>query len=451
MVSSVNTNVNAMAAIASLNAISSQMTDTQGAIESGLKVGSAADNPAVFTIAQGLRGNVQALQAVSDSLATGIATVQGQTAGATSISDTLNTLLQTVTQAQNQTGAALASSNSTITAALANIDAYAQASTINNVNLLATAGSVNVLSNVNGTNTVATTANASTSAGLGLTNLAVSSVGATMTSESSLTLTAAATAGDTATYTSSAGVATTYTYSATPVAANNQIAIDATGVSLKNAINATYGGANVSGSGTLLVTGGGSLVGSSANYVQANPGATTADTVTFQATNSPNITTFTLVTTLTGAANEVAIGNSGAQTMSNLAGAMQQDGISASASFGKLTAVGGALVSSANGAAHSPVVNATNGAASIALVNNAINLIGKTLSSLGSATTTLQGLASFTSSLSTSVTTSLGAMVDANLSQESAMLSSLQTKQSLAIQSLSLANPGPGALLQLFR
>ena len=45
----------------------------------------------------------------------------------------------------------------------------------------------------------------------------------------------------------------------------------------------------------------------------------------------------------------------------------------------------------------------------------------------------------------------LGAMVDANLSEESAKLSSLQTKQSLAIQSLSIANQGPGALLQLFR
>jgi flagellin len=63
----------------------------------------------------------------------------------------------------------------------------------------------------------------------------------------------------------------------------------------------------------------------------------------------------------------------------------------------------------------------------------------------------LQGLSTFTSALSASVTTGLGALVDANLSSESAMLASLQTKQSLAIQSLSLANQGPGALLSLFR
>jgi flagellin len=73
------------------------------------------------------------------------------------------------------------------------------------------------------------------------------------------------------------------------------------------------------------------------------------------------------------------------------------------------------------------------------------------LSALGSATIQLQGLSDFTGKLSDSVSTSLGAIVDANLSSESAMLASLQTKQSLAIQSLSLANQGPSSLLSLFR
>ena len=103
---------------------------------------------------------------------------------------------------------------------------------------------------------------------------------------------------------------------------------------------------------------------------------------------------------------------------------------------------------SSAGASATPVVNTT---AAITTVNTAIAQIGATLSQLGAMTQQLQGLSSFTSALSTSVTTGLGAMVDANLSDESARLSSLQTKQSLAIQSLSLANQGPGALLQLFR
>ena len=177
MVTSVNTNVNAMAAIQSLDQISNQMTTTQSAIESGLSVNSAASNPAVFTIAQGLRANVNALTAVSANLTTAIATVQAQTQGATSISNALTTLLQTVTQGQGETGAALAATNATITNALSNIDAYANASTINGTNLLATASSFSVVSNVDGSTTNVTTAAASTAAGLGLTGLQVNTGG----------------------------------------------------------------------------------------------------------------------------------------------------------------------------------------------------------------------------------------------------------------------------------
>jgi|GEM_PF-1862538 len=448
MVTSVNTNINAMAAIASLNAISTQMTDTQGAIESGLKVGSAADNPAVFTIAQGLRANVQALQAVSDSLSTGVATIQGQTAGATSISNTLSTLLQTVTQAQNQTGAALTASNSTITAALANIDAYAKASTINGVNLLSSAGSVNILSNVNGTNTVATTANASTSAGLGLSGLAVSSAATQISANSIMTPGANFTAGETVSFQpTGGGSAQNFTFTASLTPAVGQVSIGAnTAASLTSLVNAMSqaGITGVTASATALTSTTGGLSDSLANGVMTG-GPAAADKIVFTPTGGA-ATTFTWG----AAAGDVAVGTTSLQSMQNMAAAMSTAGVAASVdSSGQLTVAGGTSVATI--AATQTTTTVPSGQASIALVNNAIAKIGATLSSLGSATTTLQGLSSFTASLSTSVTTSLGAMVDANLSQESAMLSSLQTKQSLAIQSLSLANQGPGALLQLFR
>jgi flagellin len=94
---------------------------------------------------------------------------------------------------------------------------------------------------------------------------------------------------------------------------------------------------------------------------------------------------------------------------------------------------------------------AGNTASAIAAVNTAIAQNRATLSHLGAASTQLQGLADFTTQLSDSLTTGLGAMVDPNLSAESAQLSSRQTKQSLAIQSLTLANQSPSTLLQLFR
>lgn len=453
MTSSVNTNINAMAAVQSMMDISSQMTQTQAHIQSGLKVGSASDNPAVFTIAQGLRANIGALTAVQDSLATGIATVQGQSAGATSISTTLNTLLQTVTQAQNQTGDALVASNATITRALGNIDAYANATTINGVNLLANAGSTSVLSNVDGTNTVASTATASTTAGLSLSGLAVASAGVGVTSSSVMTFTATAAAGDQATYTSSSGASTTFTFTTTAGNANATTlytggtpTATTTAAALNTAIG-LLGGTSSATAGAVTLTGGGSLTSSVANGV-ASGGPANGNTVTFSGAAGTTPVVFTFATTPTAAAGQVAVGGNAAQSMANLVGAMKAVGIQASSSGGVLTLVGGTAAVSGGTLATAAT---TSGAASILLVNSAISKIGVTLSSLGSATTQLTGLSDFMSKLETSVKTSLGAMVDANLSDESAKLASLQTKQSLAIQSLSLANQGPGALLQLFR
>jgi flagellin len=126
---------------------------------------------------------------------------------------------------------------------------------------------------------------------------------------------------------------------------------------------------------------------------------------------------------------------------------MQTAGVAATEdSSGVITVSGGTTSASALTTA-----TVSGGTAAIAAVNAAISQIGRTLSALGSATIQLQGLSDFTGKLSDSVSTSLGAIVDANLSSESAMLASLQTKQSLAIQSLSLANQGPSSLLSLFR
>ena len=146
MVTSVNTNASALAAIQSLSMISNQMTATQSAIESGLQINQASDNPAVFTIAQGERANSDALTAVSDSLSAGIAQVQSAANAATSISNALGTLLQTVTQGASLTDPnSIAAMNLSITNALSNIDAFANSATLNGVNMLsATPTTLNV-------------------------------------------------------------------------------------------------------------------------------------------------------------------------------------------------------------------------------------------------------------------------------------------------------------------
>ena len=57
----------------------------------------------------------------------------------------------------------------------------------------------------------------------------------------------------------------------------------------------------------------------------------------------------------------------------------------------------------------------------------------------------------FAQKLSDTLTAGIGSLVDANMAQESALLTSLQTKQQLGIQALSIANQAPSSVLSLFR
>lgn len=69
--------------------------------------------------------------------------------------------------------------------------------------------------------------------------------------------------------------------------------------------------------------------------------------------------------------------------------------------------------------------------------------------SSGAAKFSIQG--TFAQKLSDTLTQGIGNLVDANLAQESAQLQSLQVRQQLGIQALSIANQSPQSILSLFR
>jgi len=72
---SILTNVAAMAALSTLRTISSGMEETQARVSSGLKVGSASDNAAYWSIATTMRSDNMALASVEDALGLGAAKV----------------------------------------------------------------------------------------------------------------------------------------------------------------------------------------------------------------------------------------------------------------------------------------------------------------------------------------------------------------------------------------
>lgn len=86
---SVNTNYGAMVALQQLNSTNMSLTETQGRINTGLKVASAKDNGAIYAIAQGMRADVKGYGVVLDSLNRTNSTVDVAIAAGSAISDLL--------------------------------------------------------------------------------------------------------------------------------------------------------------------------------------------------------------------------------------------------------------------------------------------------------------------------------------------------------------------------
>lgn len=102
MTFSINVNASALDALRNLNLTNKQLETTQTHINTGLKISSAKDNAAVFSIAQKLRGDLKGLNAVKQSLDRGISTVDVALAAAGAISDLLLEMKEKAVAAADQ-------------------------------------------------------------------------------------------------------------------------------------------------------------------------------------------------------------------------------------------------------------------------------------------------------------------------------------------------------------
>jgi flagellin len=396
---SVNTNLGAMAALQSLNSIQSQLASTQNQISTGKMVSQASDNPAVYSISQTMSADVSGMAAVSSSLNLGASIVGTASSATSSISGVLSALLATVTAGQ-QTGISTATTNSQISQALASINEFAQSATFNGVNLIATTGtgvgatnsSMNVVSNVAGS------------------TITVSNNDATNTP---------------------------------PVTASDVAGLGLTGLNVNAAavgLSFTNATAPVANDTMTLATSSGT------KYTFQLSDGTTAPTAFATASSATQVNSFINIKT----------GDSNGAVMAKIATALQSSGFGASIdNTGQLVITGNGVTnagSTSNFTGGGATMTAVSGAtAAIDTVNAAISQLNVNSAYLGSKSQQITGMVSFTSNLSSSITTGIGALTDANMAAESAQLQSLQTKQSLAIQSLSIANQQPQSIMTLFR
>jgi flagellin len=142
---SVNTNNGAMTALQYLNETQGQMSQTQNAINSGLKVASAKDDGAIYAIAQNQRGAVAGYQSVINSLNNGSSSIDVALSAGQSISDLLIQLKQKALSAADPSldTASRQALNSDFTALVGQITTIVQNASFNNCNLVN--GSTNMI------------------------------------------------------------------------------------------------------------------------------------------------------------------------------------------------------------------------------------------------------------------------------------------------------------------
>lgn len=107
---------------------------------------------------------------------------------------------------------------------------------------------------------------------------------------------------------------------------------------------------------------------------------------------------------------------------------------------------------------HTALVGSATAATSIAALITAtggfitqLNSISSQLNTYGSATNYVNAQVSYNNDKIDSLNSGLGSLIDADLAKESAQLQSLQIRQQLGTQALSIANQAPQTLLSLFK
>jgi flagellin len=402
---SVNTNYSAMIALQNLNHTNSELEAVQNKINTGFKVSSAKDNGAVFAIAEGQRARVTALASVTDGINRASSAIDIALAAGASIGKILQDMKSKAVsaQAEDLTTEQRNAIQADFDAFRAQIDQIANSAQFNGLNLVAAGGSnLNVL--------MSDLAQGTTGRQIVSTGVAGAVPGLSAQLD---TIGIGYDGTETITFNLNAVAIGTVSLSATMTV---QQYIDAVSTQTGGRVTASYNQSSgvftyraaeaVAVTNELSITATNVAAGNETNFI----GSTTGGTV--GAVSGGSVTT--TVTNL-----DFTVGGAGALS-------------TVSSAAGLLASAGSALTTAGN-------------------IEAAITALNVQMASLGSQAKALEIQHNFLTSLSDTVEKGIGNLVDADLAKESAKLQSLQIKQQLGAQALSIANQGPQVILSLFR
>ncbi len=395
---SVNTNAGAFAALQNLGTSDRMLAITQSRVNTGLKVASAKDSAAIYSIAQNMRGNVAGLNAVQSSLDRAISEVDIALAASEAVSDLLIEMRELAVAGSDDglDADSRTSMSQKYTELRDQIESIVNNATFNGRNVVDGTNAITAITDDSGSSTISNAA-------------------------SDLTLSTLSLDGSNL-------VGTTVSVTGTPVSL--------AGVTISAGSDAEFRAALVN----LQTDNGGNLGGET---IDGSTGVTTDNIQPY----GPGLPSDEFHAAFVSALGAGAVDDGGSTV----------DGFAFSQTFGSNSTVylvrngASSYLTSSNPAAGEDPSSPAASQTAVTAIDAAIQSVNQTLSDLGALSQRLDIQKQFTGQLSDGLEVGIGNLVDADMARESANLTAIQTKQQLGLQALSIANQAPSSVLSLFR
>jgi flagellin len=407
---SVNTNAGAFAALQNLSNTTGALNESQTRINTGLRVSSSKDDAAAFAIAQRLRGDLAGLNAVNLSLSRAASELDVAIAGAEAVSDLLVEMKEKAVAAKDSglDTASRSALNNDFKQLRDQINTIVTNATFNGKNALTGDGIVSI-TDATGANTITVNTTSLTLYGLRLQDSDISTVSGTTT-----------------------------TVTPTALSSLDDLVI--------SSVETLDGGSNEEALNAML-----NLIDDEANEsalstALANNGASISDL-----NNSLDRGTGLIsdANVLAGLEDFLEAQVAGSDFGADLGTPSLPDNLEVRGGTIYVAGSGTNAYFTTSGADVQITIAGASDA--VTKVEEAIDTVNDVLSQLGSGAQRIQLQQEFSQHLSDSISGGIGNLVDANLAKEAATLQSLQSKQQLGLQALSIANQAPQTVLSLFR
>ena len=395
---SVNTNYGASLALQTLSATQKDLDSVQSRITTGLKVQDAKDNGAVFAIAQGQRARMSSLSTIKDQIDRTAATIDVGLAAGGAIADLLQQMRARAVsaQAQDMTTEQRNSLQADYDALRAQIAQVAGSAQFNGLNLV----------NAGGSNM----------------NVMVSDVASSTSGRQVVSTTIAGTVPGLSAYVVGNG---SVTAADGPRFNLNGVQIGAVTLTATMTIQQYLDAVTTATAGRVTAT-----------YDQSNGQFTYRAPEAVVTTNELSVTAATTARSWLGHSVAATAVTGGASTMT----VNDYD-----------WTAGGAGALATVSTASNLLSTAASALTTVGNLDTAINLHNTQMATMGAQAKALEVQTTFLTKLRDAVEQGISNLVDADLAKESARLQSLQVKQQLGAQALSIANQAPQLILALFR